>query len=78
MAGIGSGASRGRGGEEEIPSVIQTKGDYLHHVRTAQRVGTNHGEKVIPWFLGDSMLTYCPHSEAEMTVAGTPLPFDWI
>ena len=25
-----------------------------------------------------SMLTYCPHSEAEMTVAGTPSPFHFI
>ena len=34
------------------------------------------GVKVISWFLGYSKLTYCPHSEAEMTVAGTLSPFD--
>ena len=28
------------------------------------------------WFLGDPMLTYSPHSEVEMTVAGTLSPFD--
>ena len=32
--------------------------------------------KVMSWFLGYSMLTYCPHSEAEVTVAGTLSPFD--
>ena len=31
---------------------------------TAYRVETNYGEQVIPWFLGYSMLMYCPHSEA--------------
>ena len=50
-----------------------SEGHYLHRAhtaRTAQRVGTNHGEKVIPWF--------CQDSEAEMTVAGTLSPFDRI
>ena len=32
---------------------------------------TNCGEKVIPWFLIYSMLTYCPHLEVEMMVAGS-------
>ena len=38
------------------------------------------GERDIPWCLGYSMLTYCPHSEVEMTVAGTQSPFDrmWV
>ena len=47
-----------------------------HCVHTAQRVGTNYGEKVIPWFPGYSMLTYRPHSQAEMTVGGTLSPVD--
>ena len=48
--------------------------------RTASHAGTNYEAKVIPWFLGDSMLAYCPHSKAEMTVAGTLSPSDrvWV
>ena len=40
----------------------------------------NYGQKAIPWFLGYSMPRRCPHSEAEMPVAGTPTPFDrvWV
>ena len=34
------------------------------------------GKRLLPLLLGYSMLTYCPHSEAEMTVAGTLSPFD--
>ena len=48
------------------------------HTPRAHRARTacwNYGGKVIPWFLGDSMLTYCPYSEVEMTLAGTRLPF---
>ena len=51
-------------------------GGYLHRTHTACRVGTDCGEEGIPWFLGYSMLMYCPHSEAAMTVAGTLSPFD--
>ena len=47
-----------------------------HYAHTAYRVGTNYGEKVIPCFLGYSMLMFCPRSETEMTVAGTLSPFD--
>ena len=49
-----------------------------HRACTAWRVGINYWGKVIPWFLGYSMLTNCPHSEAEMTVAGTLSNFDWV
>ena len=53
-------------------------GDDLHRACTAYHVEMNYGEKVIARFLGYSMLTYCPHSEAEMTAAGTLPPFDWV
>ena len=59
--------------------LLNPVGDFLHRARTArtaEHVGTNYGEKVIAWFLGYSMLTHCPHSEAEMTAAGTLSPFD--
>ena len=49
-----------------------------HCARATYHVGANYGEKVIPWFLVYSMLTYGPHSESEMTVAGTLSPFDWV
>ena len=66
-------------GEGAVPGAWSTgriSRDYLPRARTAQRGGTHCGEEGIPWFLGYSMLTYCPHSEAEMTVAGTPSSFD--
>ena len=64
-------------------SKMHSSGGYLHRACTAAHRVTCWNKlwgKVIPWFLGYSMLTYCPHSEAEMAVAGTLSPFDrvWV